>query len=138
MLNAILPIEAWAGRMFWYCSNGAEVMQSTGNLLLFSHIDGTTAHGLQFLHVCYPACVSPFSYWVSMNGAGHMLVRSDITTSGYRAKHISSLLSTTLGMQSLGLWDCKVVSVLSAFVLMKPSLQKKQIADTMYSSLGKE
>ena len=31
MLKAGLPIEKWVSRMFWYCADGAEVMQSTGN-----------------------------------------------------------------------------------------------------------
>ena len=31
MLKAGLPIEKWVSRMFCYCADGAEVMQSTGN-----------------------------------------------------------------------------------------------------------
>ena len=31
MLKAGLPIEKWVSRMFWYCADGVEVMQSTGN-----------------------------------------------------------------------------------------------------------
>ena len=31
MLKAGLPIKKWVSRMFWYCADGAEVMQSTGN-----------------------------------------------------------------------------------------------------------
>ena len=31
MLHAGLAVEKWVARMFWYCADGAEVMQSTGN-----------------------------------------------------------------------------------------------------------
>ena len=31
MLHAGIPVEKWVPRMFWYCADGAEVMQSTGN-----------------------------------------------------------------------------------------------------------
>ena len=31
MLKAGLPVEKWVSHMFWYCYDGAEVMQSTGN-----------------------------------------------------------------------------------------------------------
>ena len=31
MLHAGLPVEKWVARMFWYCADGAEVMQPTGN-----------------------------------------------------------------------------------------------------------
>ena len=31
MLRAGLPVEEWIGRVFWYCADGAAVMQSTGN-----------------------------------------------------------------------------------------------------------
>ena len=31
MLRAGLPAEKWVARMLWYCADGGEVMQSTGN-----------------------------------------------------------------------------------------------------------
>ena len=31
MLRAGWPVEEWIGRVFWYCADGATVMQSTGN-----------------------------------------------------------------------------------------------------------
>ena len=31
MLHGGLPVGQWVARMLWYCANGAELMQSTGN-----------------------------------------------------------------------------------------------------------
>ena len=31
MLRAGLPVDKWIRRVFWYCADGATIMQSTGN-----------------------------------------------------------------------------------------------------------
>ena len=63
MLRVRLLVEAWIGRVFWYCANGVTVMQSTGNGvcgLPAEFVDGGTGPGgtgASTHKVCH--CVAP-------------------------------------------------------------------------------